>query len=1197
MSDNQGTSVTTEIKVDGKSGLYTDVYDVYSGKKGLTIHYVDEDGKEIKTTGSNAADSGATFNPASSPASISGYTYKEAHIDSSNGQLFTTITFNKASDGSWTSTVKNGEEDVTADQNPVNDVWLVYTKGATSRQITLHYQYKNKSGTYSDAYYGDNQNNNTATITVSSGNRNYLVTDPTDGSYVENIKNGNVKRPADSGETGPQPMQFMSSHLAGADGPTVASVDVRPDGTLIYHTSMSGMAEPDDNSANPISWTLSQPSGEQKGRSVSIRKDSNGYLYLIDSMTGDIPLNLVNDEADGGSSESRIGETYKGTLQNATTDVDYVVTVDYFDRTASDGTVTKIPRYGIEITNSYPSTSTDVYQVYIDGNSNEDKIWIENDMKYTGLFRLDASEGLKDKLYAADDANAVVEWHRLTVSDSDKGKIPTSIDSSTKMPSGVTDEVVYRKLSGEHWNLALNANERTWLDIEADEGDEVWRKGTTHAYYVKVTYTPKGESQAVTFYTAPLTVNYYGQLENGSFEDPSISNNNGNADYSNGNYKQIGVWQTTGPGSLRGENYNGEDIEIVNGKDHNSLKGNYHWQATAAENANPDGSWADDGNQFAELNAENAGALYQDVITHPNEKINYWLSHRARGSSEADRAAQNYHFDTMYVVIMPTKLAMTMGSNGTELQTQSELQDFISKHGGFDTEVIKGPNDSSKEEATLTYYDEDAGIMIYKVRSDEDGWHKVVVNNQYTAKGGLTRFFFAAASTAGDKGRGEVYSQYANDPPTMGNFIDNVGFNQSLPPTTGFNLTVTETFSGITMEQLAGLASNANQFKGQNGIVAQTNPLQVTLSNTRTDSTSSQTYSNDALNGAKLGFTMSYDNNGSLVLTPTATTGDGNTDLLSDAAGKPGSSTIRQYPDGRIVITWKFPDQLLQEGEDSTLQSTYNYVADDGSTTGISGFTKTTSSNAVNNNDKGANESSGTTGRITSSITTKADKTLNIINVYSPSAHISVRKTFEGVTPTTVNEMMNGTGNSQDKPYSITITKTTDPSAVKTLKVDGGYQSDGTKDSSVSVSSTTGSDGSTTYKWIISDPEWQNATYTVQESNYTTSRNKLVKVTVNGTDITLGSDQSWPVESPSVTVNSTDAANMNFQPTYFGRTTENQGVIDLSSIGGVLPDTSMNSSPTTNLVVAAISLMELQRTTQFQFLQPLEVMEVQHTSG
>lgn len=1177
-----GVSVTTEIKVDGQSGLYTDVYDVYSGKKGLTIHYVDEDGKEIRTTGANAADSGATFNPASS--SVDGYTYKEAHIGSFEGQLFTAITFNKSSlDDTWTSSVKNGDEDVTTDQNPVNEVWLVYTKGVNSKKITLHYQYVNKSGSYSDAYYGNDTNNKTVSVDVTSGARNYLVTNPIDGSYVENIKDGSVFRPAGDGETGAQPLQFMSSHLAGADGPTVASVDLTSDGTLIYHTSMSGTADPDDNSANPVSWTFSEPSGEQKGRSVSIRKDSNGYLYLIDSLTGDIPLNLVNDEADGGSTDSRIGETYKGTLQNATTDVDYVVTVDYFDRTDSDGTVTRIPRYGIEVTNSYPSTSTDVYQVYIDGKSSDDKIWIEDDMKYTGLFRLDASEGLKTKLNEADDKNAVVEWHRLTVNDTDKDKIPTTIDSSTTMPKEVTDEVVYRKISGEHWNLALNANERTWLDIEADEGDDVWRKGTTHAYYAKVTYTPKNASETQTLYTTPLTVNYYGQLENGSFEDPTISTSN--KQFSNSDYKENGVWQTTGPGITRSEQYRNDDIEIISGTNHERLKSDYNWQPTSEENSNSTGSWAAEGNQFAELNAENAGALYQDVITHPNEKINYWLSHRARGNTEDKGAVKKYAYDTMYVVIMPTKLAMTMGDNGTELRTQDELKHFISTHGGFDSSVpvqTGSSNSSDLNEATMTYYDEDAGIMIYKIRSSEFEWHNVAINNQYTAKGGLTRFFFAAASTAGDTDRGERHTEYKDAPPTMGNFIDNVGFNQSLPPTTGFNLTVTETFSGITMEQLAGLASNASDYTAA-GITAQAHPLQVTLTNTRTTNVSGGTTTpNDALNGAKLGFSMGYDNDGNLVLTPTAIAGNGTTDLLSTDAVKPGSSEIRQYPDGRIVITWKFPDQLLQVGNDSTTDATYRYTANDNlveggntsSSTDISGMAKTTSQNAVvvvdGKRTTDPSSSSATAGSISSLVSTGSDKTLNIINVYSPNVHISVRKTFEGVTPTTVNEMMNGTGNSQ--PYSITITKTDDSNAVKILKADGGYLSDGTKDNTVSVSSSTGSDGSTTYKWTITDPSWSDATYNVQESNYTTSRNTLAKVTVNGNEVTLGSDQSWPGESPSVTVNSTDAANINFQATYSGRTDENKGVIDLSKIGGVLPDTSMNSNPTTNLVVGQYTL-------------------------
>ena len=44
--------------------------------------------------------------------------------------------------------------------------------------------------------------------------------------------------------------------------------------------------------------------------------------------------------------------------------------------------------------------------------------------------------------------------------------------------------------------------------------------------------------------------------------------------------------------------------------------------------------WANaayEGNQFAELNCEASGALYQDVLTKDGTALNYWLSHRARG--------------------------------------------------------------------------------------------------------------------------------------------------------------------------------------------------------------------------------------------------------------------------------------------------------------------------------------------------------------------------------------------------------------------------------------------------------------------------------------------------------------------------------------------------------------------------------------
>lgn len=562
--------------------------------------------------------------------------------------------------------------------------------------------------------------------------------------------------------------------------------------------------------------------------------------------------------------------------------------------------------------------------------------------------------------------------------------------------------------------------------------------------------------------------------------------------------------------------------------------------------------------------------MYQDVITHPNENVNFWVSHRARGSTEADE--RGYKYDTMYVVIMPTKLAMTMGDNGTELRTQTELQNFISAHGGFDSTT------ATSNVEKLTYYDEDSGILIYKISSGETAWHTVNVVNNYKAKGGLTRFFFAAASTAGDLGRNQAHN--LSDPPTQGNFIDNVGFSQQLPPTKGFNLTVTETFSGLTMEQLAGLATNAkDETYKVKGITAQAHPLQVTLTNTRANSTESGT--NEALSGAVLGFTMGYDTSGNLVLTPTAT--KNGVDLLSPSTEKPGTSDVHQYSDGRIMITWSFPDQALAEGTGQSTDTSYNYTANDNltsegitaSTTDINGFTKTTSQNAVDNNQNiTETTTSATAGRINSAVTMGSDKTLNIVNVYSPSVHISVRKTFTGVTPTTVAEMMKGTGQSDGKPYSITITKGTgNDASTKVLKVDGGYGSDGTtRDGTVSVSRSQGNDGSTTYKWTITDPNWQDADYTVKEENYITGRNSLSAITLNGKPII--SDGMWPSTNQTVRISSDTDARVNIVPTYSGRTDTNKGVITLPN--GSLPDTSMNSNPSTNLVVGQYTLNQSQ---------------------
>lgn len=102
---------------------------------------------------------------------------------------------------------------------------------------------------------------------------------------------------------------------------------------------------------------------------------------------------------------------------------------------------------------------------------------------------------------------------------------------------------------------------------------------------------------------------------------------------------------------------------------------------------------AKDGTQIAELNAETAGALYQDVMTIPNVSMSYWLSHRARGLDED----ANHEYDSMYLVIMPSHIALTAAEDGGELNTQKDLEDFIEAHGGFSTAIAASEGD------TVTY--------------------------------------------------------------------------------------------------------------------------------------------------------------------------------------------------------------------------------------------------------------------------------------------------------------------------------------------------------------------------------------------------------------------------------------------------------------------------------------------------------------
>lgn len=279
-----------------------------------------------------------------------------------------------------------------------------------------------------------------------------------------------------------------------------------------------------------------------------------------------------------------------------------------------------------------------------------------------------------------------------------------------------------------------------------------------------------------TLVTDPIQVAYYGTLQNGDFETPQIEEQKPfkATQLSNQYYKDNnGVWQTTGIGT---GGKTGADIEILLATE--SYKSAYSWYGDMI---------APDGVQFAELNCEAAGALYQDVLTYNEQSLNWWLSHRARGSKQ-NRTAE---YDTMYLVIMPTSIALTGASDGSELDTQDELAAYLSG---------KGVNISSRytSVSNANVYQEDAeGVYVYRITSNDQSWNHLSKINDYIAKSHATRFFFVAGKTASNNN-------------TIGNFLDRVGFSQELPPVEDneFSLEIIKQFEGLGNAGITAVREN-----------------------------------------------------------------------------------------------------------------------------------------------------------------------------------------------------------------------------------------------------------------------------------------------------------------------------------------------------------------------------------------------------
>ena len=213
-----------------------------------------------------------------------------------------------------------------------------------------------------------------------------------------------------------------------------------------------------------------------------------------------------------------------------------------------------------------------------------------------------------------------------------KGSLTADVSGTTE-----SDQIAYQ------WQVSENGQ---WKDIEdtatvdsRKQSYEVARDGAQKTFRVKVTV-----NEAVTVYSSEYKVNYYDKLQNGSFETPKVSDA-GTLTYKNAHFIQVAngtndlYWKTTAKGAYFGSGTQRDYyIEIADGS--RSYYGNTVNDPKPVYNI----SSAAQGNQFAELNCEEPGALYQDVLTEPGTVLHWGLEHAGRWGT-----------DTMAVIISDTK--------------------------------------------------------------------------------------------------------------------------------------------------------------------------------------------------------------------------------------------------------------------------------------------------------------------------------------------------------------------------------------------------------------------------------------------------------------------------------------------------------------------------------------------------------------
>lgn len=308
-------------------------------------------------------------------------------------------------------------------------------------------------------------------------------------------------------------------------------------------------------------------------------------------------------------------------------------------------------------------------------------------------------------------------------------------------------KVERKKVTGNSYNVAEDGS---WLNVPLDGGAD--------KYYKVVLMSVDGAQQVTTIESKTYHVPYYDQVQNGDFEEPVISTEVDDAEHyqpflPNGTAGM--VWKTTASDG---------EIEFISvaSDEFKEMSTQWHNCESAAK-----------GKQFVELNANMAGALYQDILTVPGATMYWSLQHRGRGPNWMKPEDKNpKSADTMYVVAMSASLA-----------EQYTSKDALEK-------IVKNPSG---------YPD----IQVKEITDDNTKWHYRTGEYQVPDSQYLTRFFFVAGDTSCDL--------YGNDPNitryTVGNHLDDIHFSTELPPpeTGKVNLEVNKTIVGLNETEAKAL--------------------------------------------------------------------------------------------------------------------------------------------------------------------------------------------------------------------------------------------------------------------------------------------------------------------------------------------------------------------------------------------------------